>query len=268
MSQASFNTATGCIDYGFRNDYMFRAVLQKSKKTLTGLVGSLLHLHPDQILSVQITNPIILGESIDAKDFILDVNVLLNNNTILNLEMQVNNLFNWSERSLSYLCRSFDQLNSGQSYNETMPVIHIGFLDYTLFPDFPEFYATYRLLNLKTHHVYSDKFTLSVVDLTHIELATEEDKAYGIDKWAALFKSISWEEIRMAAKNNEYLMDATETLYTLNADEMIRRQCQARMDAERQEYIMQRKIESLTAEIADKDAEIARLKEQLSSTRK
>lgn len=96
-----------------------------------------------------------------------------------------------------------------------------------------------------------------MVDLTHIELATNEDKAYGIDKWASLFKAISWEEIRMAAKNDEYLMEATKTLYTLNSDEMIRQQCQARMDAERHEYLVKKKIEDLTAEIADKDAEIA-----------
>lgn len=253
----SYETATGPIDYGFRNDYMFRATLQKSMKTLKGLVGSMLHINPDDIQSVEITNPIILGESIDIKDFILDINVLLNNNTIINLEMQVNNLFDWTERSLSYLCRSFDQLNKGQPYAETKPVIHIGFLDYTLFPEFPEFYATYQLLNLRNHHLYSDKFTLSVVDLTHIELATNEDKAYGIDKWASLFKAISWEEIRMAAKNDEYLMEATKTLYTLNSDEMIRQQCQARMDAERHEYLVKKKIEDLTAEIADKDAEIA-----------
>lgn len=125
----SYETATGPIDYGFRNDYMFRATLQKSMKTLKGLVGSMLHINPDDIQSVEITNPIILGESIDIKDFILDINVLLNNNTIINLEMQVNNLFDWTERSLSYLCRSFDQLNKGQPYAETKPVIHIGFLD-------------------------------------------------------------------------------------------------------------------------------------------
>ena len=37
---------TGPIDYGFRNDYMFRAALQLSQKALTGLISSLLHLPP------------------------------------------------------------------------------------------------------------------------------------------------------------------------------------------------------------------------------
>ena len=61
------------------------------------------------------------------------------------------------------------------------------------------------MLNLKDSHCYSDKFTLSVVDLTHIELATDEDKANQLDYWAKLFKATSWEEIRMISKNNNYL---------------------------------------------------------------
>ena len=68
-----------------------------------------------------------------------------------------------------------------QCFLLSFPVIHIGFLDYTLFPDAPEFYATNMLLNVKNHRIYNDKFRLSVVDLTQIELATEEDKTYQID---------------------------------------------------------------------------------------
>lgn len=77
-----------------------------------------------------------------------------------------------------------------------LPAVQIGILDYTLFPDAPEFYATYRLMNVKTHKIYSDKLCLSVLDLKHIELATEEDKAYQIDYWARLFKATTWKELR------------------------------------------------------------------------
>ncbi len=127
-------------------------------------------------------------------------------------------------------------------------------------------------MNVRDPFEYSDKLTLSVVDLRHIELATDADKAYGIDKWAALFRSISWEEILMTAKNDEYLMEATKTLYNLNADDMVRQRCQARMDAELQEQYLLKKIDTLTAdndkltaENAAKDAEIESLKKRLAS---
>ena len=41
-----------------------------------------------------------------------------------------------------------------------------------------------------------------MLDLTHIELATEEDKRYGIDHWASLFKAGTWEELKAMAKEN------------------------------------------------------------------
>lgn len=100
--------------------------------------------------------------------------------------MQVVNEKNWPERSLSYLCRRIDQLSKGQDYTECKPAIHIGFLDFSPFPEYPEFYATYMMQNTKNHNLYSDKFILRVVDLTHIYLATEEDLAYGIEHWARL----------------------------------------------------------------------------------
>ena len=107
------------------------------------------------------------------------VKVLLNSNQLLNLEMQVKNEFNWADRSLTYLCRAFDQLQSGQEYEETLPVIHIVFTDFTLFPEEPEFYTTYRMINIKNHsQVYSDKFTLSVVDLTLVFLRPKPGRNY------------------------------------------------------------------------------------------
>lgn len=126
--------------------------------------------------------------------------------------MQVANEMNWPNHSILYLCRSFDNPKHGQDYRETMSAIHIGFLDYTLFEEYPEFYATYKLTNVKNNHVYSDNFILSVVDLSRIDLATEEDKAYRIDYWAALFKAKTWEEIKMIAAKDKDIEEAAKTL--------------------------------------------------------
>lgn len=243
--------ATGPLPYTLMNDYLFRALLQKNKRVLKGLVCSLLHLQPDDIVSVEITNPIVLGEAISDKEFVLGIHVLLNNNTYINLEMQVLNNGNWPERSLGYLCRTFDNLNRGDDYLDTKPAIHIGFLDFHLFPEHPEFYATYKLMNVKNNTIYSDKFMLAVVDLNYIELATEEDKEFQIDYWASLFKATTWEEIKMLAENNAYIQEASETIYQLTADETIRGQCEARnayYARERHHAQIQKKYEDLIAE--------------------
>jgi len=241
-----FEEATEKIDYTFTNDYMFRAIMQTNKLVLKGLISSLLHIPFNEIKSVEIKNPIKLGETLDSKDFILDIHVLLNNDTHINLEMQVVDYHNWTDRSLSYLCRNFDQLYRGQEYEDARPVIHIGILDYVLFPEVPEFYASYQMLNAKNHYVFNDKFTLNVLCLKETKLATEEDKLWQLDTWANLFAAKTWRDIKMIAQNNEILTAATKSLYEYNADDIIRQQCQARAEAERHERTMQKML-------ADKD---------------
>ena len=266
----SFETATGSIDYPFTNDYMFRAILQKDKQVLKALVSALLHLEKDSVKEVTITNPIELGAAISDKDFILDIRINLDGEKLIDLEMQVTNQYNWPERSISYAARSFDHLNSGQDYSEVLTVHSIGFLNYTLFPEAPEFFATYELRNRKSGKLYSSKFSIHVLDLTKIDLASEEDKKYGIDRWARLFMAKTWEELRMVAKNNPDLLQASNELYTINKDDLIRQQARARADAEfweRNRNARIKKLEEALIEkdnsIAEKDSEIHKLKEEL-----
>ena len=70
--------ATGHFDYPMTNDYMFRALCQKNNKALTGLISALLRLPVEKIHSVVITNPIVLGDACDDKEFRLDVRIVLN----------------------------------------------------------------------------------------------------------------------------------------------------------------------------------------------
>ena len=261
----SYLTATGTISHNMTNDYMFRYILQKNEKVLKGLISSLLHIDPHTIKKITIRNPINLSEDISGKDFVMDIEVMFNDDHLINLEMQVNNEHNWSERSLSYLCRTFDQLYQGQDYEEALPVHHIGFLDFTLFPEYPEYYATYQMLNIKNHHLYSSKFSLSVVDLNKTDLATKEDKTYGVDYWARLFKAKTWEELKMLAKDNEYLEAAANSIYEANEERMVRERCIARKLAERRERTLERDIKLLKENISDLEERNSSLEERNSS---
>ena len=137
--------------------------------------------------------------------------------------------------------------------------------NYCLFPDKPEFHATYKLLNVKNHNVYTDKFIINVVDLTRINMATKEDKLYGVDKWAAFFKADKWEDIIMLADQIPSLQTSVETLYQLNTDEQIRETCDRFIRAENRERGYKNWIASQAEELANKDAEIAKQKEELAA---
>lgn len=197
ISGTDFQNATGTIPYNMTNDYMFRAVLQKNNKVLKGLICSLLHLKEHEVVSVTITNPIILGDALEDKEFRLDINVLLNN-----------------------------------------------------------------------YRIYSDNLVLRVVDLTQINLATSEDKAYLIDYWAALFKAKTWEEIKMLAEKNEYLNEASETMFQLSADELIKKRCRDREEYYQDLRNYERVIAAKDSQITELTSEVERLRAELDTLKK
>ncbi len=254
---ASLQDATGALEYRLTNDCMFHVVFQKNPKALLGLCASLLHMHPEKIRSVEVLNPLEFKKMPTDKAFVLDLKVMLNDERILNFEVQVIDEKDWPERSLTYACRTFDQLQKGESYLDVKPVRHIGFLDYDLKDFTPEFYATYQLLNIKNHEIYSGKFALSVVNLNQIELATEEDREYGIDHWARLFKATTWEAIKKMAQENEYISSAAETMFESSQDESMRIFMEGVEEANRIRRGQELRIEQAEATIARKEAIIA-----------
>ena len=106
----SLKDATGKLDYRLTNDCMFHVVFQKSQKALIGLCASLLHMHPEEIRAVEVLNPFEFKTLPTDKTFVLDLKVMLNDERILNFEVQVVDEKDWPERSLTYACRTFDQL--------------------------------------------------------------------------------------------------------------------------------------------------------------
>ena len=128
-------------------------------------------------------------------------------------------------------------------------MIQISFTDFTLFEDAPEFYATYKLINEKNgKQVYTDKFIISNIDLTKIDLATDEDKKWGIDIWARVFTSKSWEELQMIATESKSAEQAVSSIWQLTEDERIREEIWRREEQEGYQQYMVDRIASLTAQ--------------------
>ena len=219
---------SGRLEYTLTNDYMFKTYLQRSEIALKSLLCALLQIDSATIKSIVILNPIDEGKAINNKMLILDIKILLNDNEIINIEMQVADLGNWEERSLTYLCRAFDQLNAGEDYLEAKKTIQIGILDFT--PDnFPaEFFMDYIMYNEKTHHVYSDKLHIIMLQLNQLGNPKDEELMPELYHWAQLLKATTWEEIGILAEKDEAINETLVTLKSLSADEDIRMQCEAR----------------------------------------
>ena len=218
--------------YPMTNDRVFRDVFGTNEEATAGLVASVLGIKREDITSVEINESSIL-DGVEDKEYRLDVRATINETIVTNLEMQVVNENNWEDRSLLYACRNFDNINRGSRYAQIKEVVQIGFLDFTLFKDHPEFHALYQMRNAKDGHLYNSKFGLHVVELNQIDMATEEDIANGLDKWVRLFKAKTVEEMKMIAAENKSMLEAAKTSAIFNEDD-IRRQ----KYWERQEYLI------------------------------
>lgn len=70
------------------------------------------------------------------------------------------------------------------------------------------------------------------VNLTRIDLATEEDHLYCVTDWGRLFKATSWEELKMLAQENPSMDYTISSIYQLAEDEKIRHQMYRREENE------------------------------------
>ncbi len=117
-------------------------------------------------------------------------------------------------------------------------------------------------------------------------MATEDDKAHHIDRWAKLFTATRWEgagcpgdirlartgkdcRLQMLADENSIIKEASETVYILSEEEKIRQQCLAREDYYRTQNDMHlyygKKLDEKDATIAEKEATIAALQAELNA---
>ena len=89
-----------------------------------------------------------------------------------------------------------------------------------------------------------------MVDLSRIDLATEEDKVYHIDGWAKLLKATTWEEVKMLAAKDENMREAAKSIFVYNTEEQIRKMCR-----DREEYYQD--LRNYERAVADRDLSIA-----------
>ena len=162
------------------------------------------------------------------KTCILDIRVLLNGNRQINLEMQMGDISNWTDRSVFYLCKMFTDLEQGEDYTDTKTSVHIGILNKTPLPEDAAFYNEYALLNRKSGYEFNGKFILRVLDLSYLDKVIEEERETPLYYWASVFKAHTWKELMILAEKSESIKKAVLKLHELTGEEKVRLQCEAR----------------------------------------
>ncbi|MDO4312820.1 MAG: Rpn family recombination-promoting nuclease/putative transposase [Eubacteriales bacterium] len=210
-------------------DFCFKELMQ-NPKVRKGFVAALLGILPEEIRETKLLPTILRQEAEQDKLGILDVRILLENGTQLDMEMQVAYFEYWDNRILFYLGKMYtDQIHKGEPYSKLQKCIHVSILDFIHFKDDMECYRKIHFRDDKTGDIYTDLFELQILELQ--KLPPEVKKGEDVIEWMRFFSGKTREEFEHMAKTNEYLDEAYNMLKEISADEMKRMEYEAREKA-------------------------------------
>ena len=209
-------------------DFCFKELLN-DEYVRKGFLAAILGIAPERILWTKLMPTYLRKHHKEDKFGILDVRVMLQDESQVDVEMQVIAYDYWAERSLFYLSKMYvDQIHEGEDYGQLKKCIHVSILDFKLFDD-EEYYSRFHLWEDYRRLQYSDKFEIHVLELPKLEKYDYPETE--LLKWARFFNATDKEELEMAAEGNEYTQKAYERLVELSADEEKRMEYEARQKA-------------------------------------
>jgi len=213
-----------------RVDFAFKEIMA-NEQARTGFLSAILKLNPSDIRQTILLNTNLSKQHENEKQGILDVRILMNNNTEINIEIQLSYLRVWADRSLFYLVKLYSgQIKPGQNYTVFKKCVSISILDFNLFHDTEEFYSCFHILEDTRHTLYTDKMEFHVLELPKLPKELKED-ANDILLWAKFINAKSKEEFEMLAEKNKSIAEAYQQLQVISQDEQKQLEYDARQKA-------------------------------------
>ena len=211
-------------------DFAFKEIMTDEKARI-GFLSAVLKIKPEDIKETHILNPYLGKVHEEDKLGILDVHILMNNNTEIDTEIQLSEMRIWANRSLFYASKMYtDQIEQGQKYDVLKKCVSISILDFELFKDQEEFYSSFHIREDKKNFLYTDKMEFHVIELPKLPKKLKENTS-DIELWAKFINAEREEEFDMLAKQNPYIESAYKKLQIISQDKQKRLEYEAREKA-------------------------------------
>ena len=211
-------------------DFAFKEIMA-NETARTGFLAAVLELNPESIKETVILNTVLRREHEDDKQGILDVRLRMDNETEIDIEIQLSELNIWADRSLFYLAKMFtEQIKPGESYRLLKKCVSISILDFVLFNDEANFYSCFHIMEDTRHFRYTDKMEFHVIELPKLP---EKEDYTKLELWAKFINAEKKEEFDMLAEKDSYIDSAYRQLQIISQDEQMRMEYEAREKAMR-----------------------------------
>ncbi len=235
-------------------DFAFKEIMTDERARI-GFLSAVLKIRPEDIKETRILNTNLRKEHEDDELGILDVRLLMNDDTEADIEIQLTELRVWTERALFYLSKMYvDQILSGQDYDVFKKCVSISILDFDLFHKETGFYSCFHIMEDTRHFIYTDKMEFHVIELPKLPEELREGCS-DIELWARFINAEGKEEFDMLAQKDPYIESAYEHLQVISQDREKRLEYEARQKAIRDYNQMMREAEERGREAGEKRAE-------------
>ncbi len=232
-------------------DFAFKEIMMDGEAR-RGFLSSVLGIRPEDIKQAGILNASLRKVHEDDKLGVLDVRIAMNNDTEIDVEINLAPLSIWAARALFYLSKMYtEQIRSGQGYDVLKKCVSISILDFRLFREGTGFYSRFHIQEDTRHFLYTDKMEFHVIELPKLPREMGEGCG-GLELWARFINAERKEEFEMLAERDSYIKNAYRRLQIISQDEDKRMEYEAREKAIRDHEQMMKEAEQRGEERGEK----------------
>ena len=218
------------------NDFIFKKVFGKkgNESILKDLLEAILKI---KIKKIELQAEVELErELIDDKTGVLDIEATIDDNTIIDIEMQMRNQYNMKERSLYYWAGLYyTGLKKKGEYKENKRVITINIVNFDMFKEGP-YHEKIELRREYKNILLTNKLEIHFIQLSKFLKEGQEEKDKKMWQWLTFICNKNRKEVERVMKENKEIEKANEELEYLTGDDAVRRIAFLREKAER-DYI-------------------------------
>jgi len=231
-----------------KNDFVFKLLFGNEKDTsfLISFLNAALELEGEKaIKSVLIMSPNNDKEKEEDKYSIMDVKAKTNDETIINIEIQLKDEHNMRYRTVYYLSKMIaKRLKEGDKYKSINKTVAINILNFDLLDSGTRFHNRYRFTEIDTKKELTDIAEIQFMELPALRRYIQENEtsikeAIGENRlleWLLFIDDPESEFAKMAERKNEVIGRAREMLKTLSKDEKLQEEYMAREKAIMDKY--------------------------------
>ncbi len=200
--------------YNPMNDILFKFIFasEERKQVTIDFLNAVLNRHGNMaIKDIQFKNSEIVPLFEDDKLTRFDIFCITENETQIDVEVQVVNKKNMERRTLFYWSQMYlMNLNKGEKYQDLKPAITINILRYNIFPDEP-FHSMYSIYNLETGRRLNEDMELHFLEVPKFQKKPISEMTR-MERWLAYFSNKlnqqEMEELAMSETAIQTALDA------------------------------------------------------------